>query len=416
MKVLVLTGWLNGGGAERVVVQLLGGPDLVGADVQLGLLRREGAYINDVDPRLIHTRAWGERLFPRDGTNASFYMPHRIAMSALTGPLVFRQLIREVGPEVVLTVGRGPNLLAYAAMAGMGAERPAWIVRDGNNIGRMTSDEALGGRRKQLGLTLTRKAYRSADCVLVNSYALAGDMADFLGLHDGSVRVLKNPLDIGSIRRAAGENVSLGVDRPFIFSAGRLTHQKGFDVLIRAFASSAFRKSHRLVIAGEGADLDKLRALAGSLGVAERLIFPGFQKNPWAWMRRSDLYLLPSRWEGCPNALAEALACSVPAVASDCRFGPSELITHGRDGWLVTPEDPDILSDAIDTLLGNAELRAQLGVAAGKRMEQFDRHRILPQFGSLFAEVARKRLRVPVRDEAEDYGFTERPVTLGAGK
>ena len=87
-----------------------------------------------------------------------------------------------------------------------------------------------------------------------------------------------------------------------------------------------------------------------------------------------------------------------------------------RDGWLVTPEDPDVLSDAIDTLLGNAELRAQLGVAAGKRMEQFDRHRILPQFGSLFAEVARKRLRVPVRDGAEDYGFTERPVTLGAGK
>ena len=416
MKVLVLTGWLNGGGAERVVVQLLGGPDLVGADVQLGLLRREGAYINDVDPRLIHTRGWGERLFPSDGTNASFYRPHRIAMSALTGPLVFRQLIREVAPDVILTVGRGPNLLAYLAMTGMGAERPAWIVRDGNNLGRMTSDEALGGRRRRMGLALTRKAYRSADCVLVNSYALAGDMAEFLGVEPAAVRVLKNPLDIGSIRRSAEESVPLGFDGPFIFSAGRLTHQKGFDVLIRAFAGSAFRKSHRLVIAGEGADLEKLRKLAADLGIGDRLIFPGFQKNPWAWMRRSDLYLLPSRWEGCPNALTEALACSVPAVASDCRFGPSELITHGSDGWLVSPEDPEALGHAIDTLLGNPRLRADLGVAAGKRMEQFDRSHILPQFGALFAEAARKRRRVPVYDEVEDYDFAERPVPLGAGK
>jgi glycosyltransferase involved in cell wall biosynthesis len=412
LKVLVLTGWLSGGGAERVVVQLLNGPGLAGARVELGLLRREGAYIRDVDPALIHTRSCGERLFPSDGTNASFYMPHRIAMSALTGPLVFRQIIREVRPDVIMSVGRGPNLLVYLALKMMGADRPAWIVRDGNNLGRMTSDEARGRTRRRLGLALTRKAYRSADCLLVNSEALARNMAEVLEIDRRSVNVIRNPIDIASIRRWASEQPAAGFEGPFIFTAGRLVHQKGHDVLIRAFAASAFRRSHRLVIAGEGPELEALRALAGESGVGERVIFPGFQKNPWAWMRRSDLYVLPSRWEGCPNALAEALACGAPAVASDCQFGPSELITHERDGWLVRPEDGGALAEAMDRLLANGELRARLGVAAARTMEQFDRTRILPEYGALFAETARKR-RVPVRDEAEDYGFAERAVTLG---
>ena len=415
MKVLVLTGWLNGGGAERVVVQLLGGSKLIGADVELGLLRRQGAYIDDVDPRIIHTRGWGERLFPSNGTNASFYRPHRIAMSAITGPLVFRDVVTETRPDVVMSVGRGPNLLTFAALAGLGAERPAWIVRDGNNLRRMTGDEALGGRRRRLGLALTRRAYRSADCVMVNSHALAGDMAEFLGVDARSVRVVKNPLDIASIRRAAAEDFPLGIEGPFIFSAGRLTHQKGFDVLIRAFAASGFRRSHRLVIAGEGADHQALEALAATLGLSERVVFPGFQRNPWAWMRRADLYVLSSRWEGCPNALAEALACGAPAVASDCPFGPSELVTHGQDGWLVRPEDVGALGPAIDRLLSQGELRQGLGAAAARTMERFDRERILPQFGALFAEVARKR-RIPVREDVEDFGFADRPVPVGAGE
>jgi glycosyltransferase involved in cell wall biosynthesis len=410
LKALIVTGWLNGGGAERVVISLLKGGDLVGGRVELGLLRRHGAYIDEVDPRLIHTRSWGERLFPSDGNNASFYLPHRIAMSALTGPLVFRRIIRQSRPDVMLSVGRGPNLLTLGALAGMGAGRPAWIVRDGNNLGRMTGEEALGGIRRRLGLALTRTAYRAADCVLVNSNALAADMADFLGLDEHGIRVIRNPIDIETIRRAALADVK-AIEGPFIFSAGRLVHQKGYDVLIRAFAASAFRRSHRLVIAGEGSELHALQALAGELGVGEQVVFPGFQKNPWAWMRRCDLYLLPSRWEGCPNALAEALACGAPAVATDCRFGPSELITHGRDGWLVSPEDPSAMARAIDALLENAELRAALGVAAAKSMERFGRERILPQYGALFAEVARRRRRAPLHD---DHGFGEQPIAVGA--
>lgn len=414
MRVLILTGWLNGGGAERVILQLLNGSELVGSEVRLGLLRRAGAYVGDVDPRLIHTRSWGERLFPSDGTNASFYQPHRIAMSAITGPLVYRQIIRETRPDVILSVGRGPNLLAYAALAGMGPDRPAWIVRDGNNLKRMTSDEALGGRRRDLGLRIVRKAYRSADCLLVNSDALSRDMAEVLELDPRSVRVIRNPLDVEAIRRASREKLPGLVEGPFVFSAGRLVHQKGYDVLLHAFASSRFRNSHRLVIAGEGPGLAALRALAGELGIGDRLVFPGFQKNPWAWMRRSDLYVLSSRWEGCPNALAEALACGAPAVASDCRFGPAELITHQADGWLVPPEDPGAMASAIDGLLGNAALRKRLGAAAAKSMEQFDRQRILPQYGALFAEVARRRQRVS--EGLGDYAFGDQPATAVAGE
>jgi len=404
--VLILAGWLNGGGAERVVVQLLNGCDLVGADIQLGLLRRAGAYIDDVDPRLVHTRTWGERLFPSDGTNASFYLPHRIAMSAVTGPLVYRRIIRETRPDVILSVGRGPNLLVYMALASMGRDRPAWIVRDGNNLKRMTSDEARGGRRRDLGLRIVRRAYRAADCLLVNSDGLARDMAEVLELDPRSIRTIRNPIDVEAIRRASREALPQPVDGPFVFSAGRLVHQKGFDVLLRAFASSGFRNSHRLVIAGEGPDLGLLQALAAELGIAERVQFPGFQANPWAWMRRCEFYVLSSRWEGCPNALAEALACGAPALATDCRFGPSELIRHARDGWLVPPEDPGALGQAIDLLLASEQLRQRLGAAAASRMEEYDRRRILPQYGALFAEVAC----------VEDEDFGDDPIAVAVGE
>ncbi len=410
---LILAGWLNGGGAERVVVQLLNGSDLIGSDVQLGLLRRSGAYIGDIDARMIHTRGWGERLFPSDGSNASFYLPHRIVMGAITGPLVYGRIIREVRPDVVLSVGRGPNLLVYLALAGMGADRPAWIVRDGNNLKRMTSDEAGGGALRDLGLRITRKAYRTADCLLVNSDALASDMAEVLELDVRSVRVIRNPLDTAAIRRGWREKLPCEVEGPFIFSAGRLVHQKGYDVLVRAFAASGFSNSHRLVIAGEGPGLGALRALASELGIGDRVDFTGFQKNPWAWMRQCDLYVLSSRWEGCPNALAEAMACGAPAVASDCRFGPSELITHERDGWLVRPEEPGALAQAMDKLLGNPGLRKSIGAAAALSMEKFDRQRILPRYGELFAEVLRKRQRTA--GTVEDYGF-DQPIAVGAGE
>jgi glycosyltransferase involved in cell wall biosynthesis len=393
LKVLLLLSWLNGGGAERVAVNLLNRQALGQADIRMGLLRREGPYLEDADQSRIHYREWGQRLFP-SGSDSSFYRIDRLALGVFLAPRIFRSIIREVRPDVVMSFAKGTNLIAWRALAGMGRDRPRWIAREGNNLVRATGDEASGTFGARAAMALTRKAYRAADCVLVNSSELAASLAGTLGLEPARIRVIHNPTDVDAVRRRAAEpppDVADAPERPYLVSVGRLQPQKGHDLLLSAFAASSVRADHDLVLVGEGPEEGKLRALAAALGIAGQVRFVGFSANPWAWVGRARLFVLPSRWEGFPNALAEALACGTAALAADCRFGPGELLEHGVSGWLVPPEDPQALSEAIDRLAGDEDLRLSLAVGGLRRVEALRLESILPQYSRLFQDEAAGR-------------------------
>ncbi|MFL6845426.1 MAG: glycosyltransferase [Allosphingosinicella sp.] len=392
-KVLLLLSWLNGGGAERVAVRILNTQALGAADVSMGLLRMEGPYLEEADQSRIHHRGWGERLFP-SGSDSSYYRPHRLLLGAAVAPLAFRSIVRAVKPEVVMSFAKGTNLIAWRALAGIRGERPRWIAREGNNLARATEDEASGWLGRRAAMALTGRAYRDAECVLVNSHDLAGSLTGLLALDRHKVAVIHNPLDVDEVRRRAAEPLDEVPTRPFISSVGRLQPQKGHDILLRAFAGSSAASSHDLVILGEGPREDRLRRLAATLGIADRVRFARFKANPWAWVARSSLFILPSRWEGFPNALAEALACGTAAIAADCRFGPRELLEHGHGGWLVPPEDPEALRRAIDRLLRDDKLRATLAEGGRVRVERLRLEAILPAYARLFeAQAAIGRAR-----------------------
>jgi len=386
-KVLLLLSWLNGGGAERVAVHLLNRQALAGAEVSMGLLRREGPYLEDANQSRIHHRHWGQRLFP-SGSDSSFYRPDKLALGAFAAPRIFRSIIREVRPDVVMSFAKGTNLIAWRALAGLGPERPRWIAREGNNLVRATGDEASSSIHARAAMALTRKAYRAADRVLVNSAELATSLADTLGLDETRLRVIHNPVDVEAVARRAAEPLPERPARPYLVSVGRLQPQKGHDLLLRAFAASRARFAHDVVLVGEGPEEARLRRLAAELGIAERLRFVGFAANPWAWVGGASLFVLPSRWEGFPNALAEALACGTPAVSADCRFGPRELLEHGVSGWLVPPADPEALRDAIDFLIGNDPLLSKLARGGLERVSALRLEAILPQYARLFQETA----------------------------
>jgi glycosyltransferase involved in cell wall biosynthesis len=412
LSVLLLLSWLNGGGAERVALHLLNSQALGALEVDMGVLRREGDYLGQADLSRLHHRDWGERLFPT-GSDTSFYHLHRLALGAIVAPRIFRSIIKEVRPDVVMSFAKGTNLVAHRALAGMGRDRPVWIAREGNNLIRATGDEATGALGQKVAMALTRKAYRAADCVLVNSEQLAGNLAGWLGLQPGRVRVINNPIDVERIRRHAAEPLAAESRRPFIVSVGRLQYQKGHDILLRAFARSAFRDSHDVVLVGRGSAEGRLRALAVELGLEARVRFESFAYNPWNWVARAELFVLPSRWEGFPNALGEALACDTAVLAADCRFGPGELIEHETSGWLVPPDDPRALTAALDRLLGDAALRGRLSAGGRERVETFRLERIIPQYVRLFEEQAalgaRRRL-----GQARDDAVLGQPLPGGA--
>ena len=387
-RVLLLLGWLNGGGAERVAVQLANDLNGGALDVRMGLLRRAGRYIDLVEPGRVHFRSWCERWFPADGASATFYRPDRFLRSVTVGPLAFRSIIREADPELVVSFCKGPNVLTYLALRGMRGKRPRWIAREGNNIVRSAREDGRDKARRGLEHALVRSTYRAADCVVVNSQQLAASLGEHFGLPAEKLRVIRNPVDVEAIRRRAAEPLDAALRGPLIVTTGRLVAQKGHDIVLRAFAASRFRASHQLAIVGEGPERAALGALAAGLGVADRVHFLGFRSNPWALMARAELFVLASRWEGFPNALLEALACGAPVLASDCWFGPGEMIEHGRNGWLVPPDDAEAMREALDMLHAAPELRRRLGAAATRRANEFRREVILPQFQALFQEHA----------------------------
>jgi len=150
-----------------------------------------------------------------------------------------------------------------------------------------------------------------------------------------------------------------------ITAVGRLERVKGFDLLINAFGSIADQlPDTKLLIFGEGAARQELEALIGHLGLQKIVLLPGADSHAVEAVAESSLFVLPSRLEGMPNALMEAMACGTACIATDCNFGPRELIDEGVNGILVPVEDRDKLAEAMLRVLKDCNLRDKLAANA----------------------------------------------------
>jgi glycosyltransferase involved in cell wall biosynthesis len=163
---------------------------------------------------------------------------------------------------------------------------------------------------------------------------------------------------------------------PVVLSAGRLTRQKDFPSLLRAFAQVRQSRPARLVILGEGEERTSLETLARELGCRDDIALPGFVPNPYPYMAAAGVFVLSSAWEGFGNVLIEAMALGVPVVSTDCPSGPAEILGRGRYGTLVPVSDVDALARAIATTLDQPpEARRSI-----ERASSFSCERIASQY------------------------------------
>jgi GalNAc-alpha-(1->4)-GalNAc-alpha-(1->3)-diNAcBac-PP-undecaprenol alpha-1,4-N-acetyl-D-galactosaminyltransferase len=177
--------------------------------------------------------------------------------------------------------------------------------------------------------------------------------------------------------------------QPYILAMGRLDKHKGYDLLIQGFAAA--KTSHaewRLVILGDGPERSNLEELASCLGIRDDVMMPGVVGEPTDWLRKAFFFVHPSRYEGFPNAILEAMACGLAVIATDCPSGPAEIIRHNENGLLVPKDDVNALSAAMLSLMKDNDLCQRLGDQALLVKTTFCQNSIMTQWDALIKKVS----------------------------
>jgi glycosyltransferase involved in cell wall biosynthesis len=262
------------------------------------------------------------------------------------GPLT--RYLRRERPRALVSSMSHANIVALWAARLAGRATPV-VATVHNTMSQSTPRQG----RVAAGLWphALRVFYPWAASVVAVSRGAADDFARSSGFPRDRVEVVYNPVimpdTVARAREVPDHPWFAPGEPPVILGVGRLTPQKDFPTLLRAFAEVRRRRAARLVILGEGEGRAELGALAGELGVAEDLALPGFQKNALSYMAHSGVFVLSSAWEGLPTVLIEALAAGTRVVSTDCPSGPREILQDGRLGALVPVGDAAALATAI---------------------------------------------------------------------
>lgn len=303
--------------------------------------------------------------------------------------------IDEAAPNVLLSAGNHIHPLAARALAASAMRGRTRLVLRASNAGAhvLPGWPGIGRIRERL---LTWK-YARADAIVAVSSELAGILFAVPALRPIPIYHVANGVDREILVRRGDRPLDdpwfMPGAPPVILGVGRLSRQKGFDLLIRAFAHAAGDRPLRLVIVGPG-NPGPLQRQAAGLGVADRVRLLGFQPNPYRYIARAALVAISSRWEGSSNVVLEALALGTPVVAAACPTGIREVVAPLGEALLVPPEDPVALADAMLDRLD----RPRDGDRLRARAEAF----ALDETLSRYVAILRREIRTSRRERTPE--------------
>lgn len=283
------------------------------------------------------------------------------------------------------------NAIAIIAKRLSGAKTLNVLI-EGTLLSKMIGSDSKFSAKLMLVPLLAKITYPQAQGFIAKSQDILADVKGVVGGQFNSMKstVLPNPYPFDRFKQSATEPTDhpwlSHSEIPVIVSSGRLCEQKGFDVLIQAFANIQSKMPCRLLILGEGPDRPVLESMVRQLGLEDRVDLPGRVPNPWKYVKRATVFVLASRWEGWPSALMEAMALDVPVITTDCPGDGKKFVKHGENGLLIPMNDVAALEEAMLRLLSNPLFAKELVSSAQKTVVQYDYRGISKEYTN-FAET-----------------------------
>lgn len=329
-RIALFTASLRVGGVQRFVINMSAEFARRGYPVDVVLASAEGPLLEQVhrDVRVIDLRS-------------------RRVLASLPGLVRY---LRTENPSALLTLQTHCNLVGILARR-LVFQPPRLVVSEHNAL----TTRMYHLTKESLLLRLTRYLYPQAQKIVAVSSGLAHELEDFTGLDSQKITTIYNPIVAEELLTMA----ELPLDHPWfapgqppvVLSVGRLVPQKDQTTLLRAFSRLRVHRAARLLILGDGSARASLESLAEQLGLGSDIAMPGFDTNPYRYMRRCAVFVLSSAWEGLGNVLVEAMACGAPVISTDCPSGPAEILVNGKFGLLVPVGDDAALAAAVEKTL-----------------------------------------------------------------
>src|SRR5690242_6297548 len=330
-----------GGGPERDTVLLCNALASRGLRVTVLVLRNQGPLRSLVDPRIEIVDIRQPRM--------------RGAIGSL------RRAIRSLAPTIVLSSGVPClNLLALIAVRSMPPKgRPKLIIRESAVPSMARYDPSWSNR---IAYRVLVHLYRYADRIATLTKGARRELIERFGIRSSLVTVMRpnavNPPTM--MNRLANWDGESGREDNLIVCVGRLSAEKDQRTLLRALTLMPPERDWRLAIIGDGPDRAELEAFVRDKKLTDRTVFTGYVSDPFAWIMRARVLVLPSLYEGLGNTIIEALACGTLVVSTDCRYGPREILEDGRYGILTPVGDAQAMAKAIELALDSAPNRQLL--------------------------------------------------------
>lgn len=349
MNIAIILPYLKAGGTERQASYIANHLHAKGYNVSLICIERKDTFLDlfDVEVRYLNSK------------NSNFKILKNINRLS--------RLLIQLKADIVLSRAWSVNLLTSKAAVKAGI--PSVLFLSGSTD---LSDHSMIKRKIQ------KNVLNSAANIISVSHKAKENCKKWLKIDERKITVIHNGIDTEKVRdKAKNEGIIpeflKKLKYPKIVFVGRLIHRKGLDLLVKAL--SAIREegiNASLIVVGDGIEKATYKKLSEELGVAEYVYFIGEQKNPFPFMNVADTFVLPSRSEGFPNVLIEAMALGLPVIASDCETGPGEIL-DGRNGLLASPDCSDSLSNNLSKLLNSNILQDELAKKAYSTVrESFD--------------------------------------------